>query len=67
MDLNNNLSRSQMAKQLSRRVLPENAKAGVIKATMQKVQATTSDRTNISLGQQFHWHCIVDEEYKLCV
>jgi hypothetical protein len=65
MDLNNNLSQSQAAKQLSRRVLPEDSKAGVIKATTQKVQATTSDRTNVSLGQQFCWHCIVDEEYNL--
>jgi hypothetical protein len=65
MDLNNNLSRSQAAKQLSRRVLPENSKAGVIKATTQKVQATMSDCTNISLGQQFCWHRIVDEEYDL--
>jgi hypothetical protein len=65
MDLINNLSLSQAAKQLSRRVLPENSKAGVIKAMTQKVQATTSDRTNISLGQQFCWHCIVNEEYNL--
>jgi hypothetical protein len=50
---------------LLRRVLPESAKAGVLKATMQKVQATTSDCTNINLGKQFCWHCIVDEEYNL--
>ncbi len=65
MDLNNNLSQSQASKLLSRRVLPESAKAGVLKATTHKVQATMSDRTNISLGQQFHWHCIIDEEYDL--
>jgi hypothetical protein len=65
IDLNNNLSRSQAAKQLSRRVLPENSKAGVTKAMTQKVQSTMSNRTNISLGQQFCWHCIVDEEYNL--
>jgi hypothetical protein len=62
MDLNNNLSQSQASKLLSRRVLPESAKAGVLKAMMQKVQATTSERTNISLGQQFCWHRIIDEE-----
>jgi hypothetical protein len=41
MDLNTNLSRSQVSKLLSRRVLPESAKAGVLKATTQKVQAVT--------------------------
>jgi hypothetical protein len=46
MDLNNNLGRSQATKLLSRHVLPESAKAGVLKAMMQKVQATTSDCTN---------------------
>jgi hypothetical protein len=65
MDLNTNLSQSQASKLLLRRVLPESAKAVVLKATTQKVQATISDCTNISLGQQFCWHCIVDEEYNL--
>jgi hypothetical protein len=65
MDLNTNLSRSQASKLLLRHVLPKSAKAGVLKATTQKVQATMSDRTNISLGQQFCWHRIVDEEYNL--
>ncbi len=29
------------------------------------MQATTSDCTNISLGQQFCWHRLIDEEYDL--
>jgi hypothetical protein len=65
MDLNTNLSQDQASRLLPRRVLPESAKAGVLKAMTQKVQATTSDCTNISLGQQFCWHRIVDEEYNL--
>ena len=65
MDINNNLNRKQASDQLNKRVLPESAAAGVLKAMTQKVQATTSDRTNISSAQQFCWHRLVDEEYDL--
>ena len=28
------------------------------------MQATTSDRTNINVAQQYRWHSLVDENYK---
>jgi hypothetical protein len=31
----------------------------------QKVQATTSNRMNINVAQQYCWHCAVDEVYDL--
>jgi hypothetical protein len=56
MDLNTNLSRSQASKLLSRRVLPKSAKAGVLKATTQKVQAATmmSDAIEHLFPELFH-------------
>jgi hypothetical protein len=44
-------------------VMPPNAVIGVLKHTTQKVQATTSDRTNIIVTQQYRWHRAVDEVY----
>ena len=49
--------------QLRKQVLPENAVAKVLKGYTQKVQATTSDRTNINHTQQYRWHTLVDGEY----
>jgi hypothetical protein len=46
-------------------VLPVNSAALVLKKSAQKVQATTSDRTNINVAQQYRWHCAVDEVYDL--
>ena len=62
-DLNPNISREGACKLLTRRVMPENAATGLLKKTTQKVQATTSDRTNINLAQQYRWHRLVDHEY----
>ncbi len=50
-------------RQIIRYVLPVNAQASVLKKSAQKVQATTSDRTNINVAQQYRWHCAVDEVY----
>jgi len=36
---------------------------GVLKRTAQKVQATTTGRTNINIPQQYCWHKLVDEVY----
>lgn len=57
------LSRDGARQQLARHILPKNAAAGVLKKTLQKVQATTSDRTNINFPQQFRWHSIVSDVY----
>ena len=59
-----NLTRPQASRQLSRVVIPEGHKAGILKKTVQKVQATTSDRIAISLPQQYRWHVAVDDQYK---
>ncbi len=44
-------------------VFPVNSKVSVLKKCAQKVQATTRDRTNINVAQQYRWHCAVDEVY----
>ena len=46
-------------------VLLVNSAASVLKKSAQKVQATTSDRTNINVAQQYRWHRAVDEVYDL--
>ena len=48
---------------LTRRVIPMNASEGILKSNLQKPQATTSDRTNINIAQQYRWHRLVDTEY----
>ena len=63
-DLNPDISRKAAARQLSRVVLPRNAAVGILKKSTQKVQATTSDRTNINIAQQFRWHRLIDKEYE---
>ena len=57
------ISRETARRQLSRRVIPVNAAAGMIKGKTQKVQSTTSDRTNINVGQQYRWHTAVTDLY----
>jgi hypothetical protein len=44
-------------------VLPVNVQASVLKKSAQKVQATTSDRTNINVAQQYCLHHAVEEVY----
>ena len=51
--------------QIIRYVLLVNSTASVLKKSAQKVQATTSDRTNINVAQQYRWHRAVDEVYDL--
>ncbi len=48
-------------RQIIRYVMPVNSTASVLKKFAQKVQATTSDRMNINVAQQFRWHRAVDE------
>ena len=62
-ELNQSISREAASRQLSCRVLPANAKAGITKSQCQKVQATTSERTTINVAQQFRWHSLVDYIY----
>ena len=45
-------------------VIPINHAIGVLKLTTQNFQATTSDRTNINVAQQYRWHLAMDEVYK---
>ena len=55
-DLNPNINRVQARNQLSKRVLPINAVAGILNAQTIKVQPTTGDYTNINVAQQYRWH-----------
>jgi hypothetical protein len=48
-------------RQIKSYVLPLNAAIGVLKKKRCKVQATTSDRTNINIAQQYCWHWAADE------
>ena len=59
------ITRLAARRQIIRYVLPVNSAASVLKKSAQKVQATTSDRTNINVAQQYRWHCAVDEVYDL--
>jgi hypothetical protein len=58
-----NITREGACRQIIRYVLPVNAQASVLKKSAQKVQATTSDRTNINVAQQYRWHRAVEEVY----
>ena len=62
-DLNPNMEQQQAGNIVSRRVLPINAVASILKPKTMKVQPTTSDRTNINVAQQYRWHRMVDQEY----
>ncbi len=44
---------SAASHQLTRHVLPVNVEKKILKATLQKAQATTSDQTNINIAQQY--------------
>ena len=50
-------------KQIVRYVLPVNSQASMLKKSAQKVQATTSNRTNTNVAHQYHWHRAVEEVY----
>lgn len=56
-------SRRAARNAMYRNILPLNNALGVLKHTTQKVQATTTDRTNINIPQQYCWHKLVDEVY----
>jgi hypothetical protein len=58
------VSWQQARRQLKKYVLPQNAAIGVLKKGEQQVQATTSNRTNINVAQQYHWHRAVDEVFQ---
>jgi hypothetical protein len=55
------LTRVGAQRQIQHYVLPVNSQLLVIKKCKQKVQATTSNRTNINTAQQYRWHCAVDK------
>jgi hypothetical protein len=57
------ITRLAARRQIIHYVLPVNSAASVPKKSAQKVQATTSDRTNINVAQQYRWHHAVDEVY----
>ena len=58
-----NITREGACRQIIRYVLPVNAQASVLKRSAQKVQATTSDRMNKNVAQQYRWHRAVEEVY----
>lgn len=62
--MNPELSRSE-ALQLLRHVIPLNAAEGILKKTVQEVQITRSDQTNITSAQQYHWNHLVDQIYNM--
>ena len=58
--LNPNITERAAAQQLYRRIMPVNFAAGILKRKTVKLQATTSDRTNINAAQQWRFHTLVD-------
>jgi len=65
LELAPDITRLAAHRQIIRYVLPVNSAALVLKKSTQKVQATTSDRMNINVAQQYRWHRAVDEVYDL--
>ena len=63
-ELKPKLSRRQASQLLSRQVIPKNAEKGLIKGNLVKAQPTTTDRTAITVSQQYRWHRLVDSVYK---
>ena len=57
------MNRKSAQHQMRKYVLPKNDELNILKKTAQKVQATTSKRTNINLAQQFRWHTLVEDQY----
>lgn len=64
-DMNPELSRLAAQQQLSMHVIPMNATEWILKNTVQKVQETTSDYTNINTAQQYCWHHLGDQIYNM--
>jgi hypothetical protein len=62
-ELQPDLTRVGAQRQIQRYVLPVNSQLLVLEKCKRKVQATTSNRTNINTAQQYHWHRAVDEVY----
>ena len=63
VDLKGNLTRGAASRHLTRRVLAAGSDLGIIKKRTQKLQATTADRTNINIPQQYRWHTLVESLY----
>ena len=71
MDLNNkvqemclHLDHKQAYRQVHRRVLLEGHKAGILKKNTVKPQATKTDRTGITVSNQYRWHLLVNSEFE---
>ena len=52
-ELEPNITRKGARRQIIHYVLPVNAQASELKKSAQKIQATTSNRTNINVAQQY--------------
>jgi len=61
-ELHPELDRSAAYRQVSRHIIPKSINKGYIKRFV-KAQPTTSDRTAITMEQQFRWHTLVEEQY----
>ena len=53
------------SRQLSRNILPQNARSGVLKSLVQKFQATIIDWTNINTSQQCFWNTMFDKFFTM--
>jgi hypothetical protein len=62
-ELQPDLTRVGAQRHIKLYILPVNSQLSVLKKCKQKVQATTSNRTNRNTAQQYCWHCAVDEAY----
>eukprot|EP00978_Attheya_sp_CCMP212_P000306 scaffold593_cov31-Attheya_sp.AAC.1 len=62
-ELRPDFNRLQASRQVARRVIPEGYKTGILKKGTVIPQATTTDRTGITISDQYRWHLLVDAEY----
>ena len=65
-DINPSINlRLSASRQLLRNILPQNARAGLLKYSMQKVQATTGNHTSRNVIQKYRWNKIVDKVFTM--
>ena len=58
------LDHKQAYRQVHRRVLLEGHKARILKKNTVKAQATTTDRTGITVSDQYRWHLLVNSDFE---
>ena len=65
MEMNQNISQKAVTLHLKRILLPVNAEPGIVRENLVKIQATTSNQSEINLSKQYRWHVLVGGVYNI--